>query len=313
MIEPSRPRTSHTGRIRTIIISSPTFTQYRHRDALLDRIAAYADRAEEPVSVIIGSVRADEVTPGYLDAVARLDPGHLFTELSLEAPRGVLTIAPEFAAPDLVQLFGKTMDEAKVGRALDLCRTRSHFGTVMLYFMVGAPGESEQDRLAIADYALRVFRRLGRPDGAVIVKIQQFMPKPGTVSQRLPMADPDLVDDWITAIRERLTALAGPDHDRFRVLWGEHSRLLLEAVCDRGDRRVGRALEDLHDAGTDFTRLTKAQLDQALARHGVTFEHHLRAMDAGLLPWHTVDTVPANQERALAAALSARTATAVPA
>ncbi|MER5638137.1 radical SAM protein [Kitasatospora sp. NPDC002227] len=300
-------------RIRKIVISSPTFTQYRHRDELLERIAAYADRADEPVSVIIGSVRADEVTPGYLDAVARLDPGHLFTELSLDAPRGVLTIAPEFADADLVRIFGKTMDETKVGRALDLCRTRSHFGTVMLYFMVGAPGESEQDRLAIADYALRVYRRLGRPDGAVIVKIQQFMPKPGTVSQRLPMADPDLVDGWVTAIRERLAALAGPDHDRFRVLWGEHSRLLLEAVCDRGDRRVGHALETLHDAGTDFTHLTKAQLGQALARHGITFEHHLRTMDTDLLPWHTVDTVPADQERALAAALRARTAAVVPA
>ncbi|BDH07156.1 radical SAM protein [Streptomyces seoulensis] len=294
--------------IRKIIISSPTFTQYRHRDALLDRIAAYADRAPEPVSVIIGSVRADEVTAGYLDTVAHLDPGHLFTELSLDAPRGVITIAPEFAADNLVSLFGKTMDEAKVGRALDLCRATTHFGTVMLYFMVGAPGETQAERLAIADYALRVFERLGRPDGAVIVKLQQFMPQPGTVSQRLPMADPDLVNGWVTAIRDRLTYLAGPTHDRFRVLWGEHSRLLLEAVCGRGDRRVGHALEHLHDAGTDFTHLTKAQLDHALALHGLTFDQHLRTMDTALLPWHVINTVNPEQERTLAAALHARTA-----
>ncbi|MEU6405477.1 radical SAM protein [Streptomyces sp. NPDC046985] len=294
--------------IRKIIISSPTFTQYRHRDDLLARIAAYADRAPEPVSVIIGSVRADEVTAGYLDAVARLDPGHLFTELSLDAPRGVITIAPEFAAEDLVRIFGKTMDEAKVGRALDLCRATAHFGTVMLYFMLGAPGETQADRLAIADYAQRVFQRLDRSDGAVIVKLQQFMPQPGTASQRLPMADPDLVDGWVTAIRDRLTELAGPAHDRFRVLWGEHSRLLLEAVCDRGDRRVGHALEHLHDVGADFTCLTKSQLGQALARHGLTFDHHLRAMDTALLPWHTVNSVQPHQEQALAAALHARTA-----
>lgn len=294
--------------IRKIIISSPTFTQYRFRDELLDRIAAYADRAPDPVSVIIGSVRADEVTSSYLDAVARLDTGHLFTELSLDAPRGVITVAPEFAADDLVRIFGKTMDESKVGRALDLCHATPHFGTVMLYFMVGAPGETQADRLAIADYALRVFQRLDRPDGAVIVKVQQFMPTPGTTSQRLPMADPDLVDGWVTAIRDRLTELAGPEHDRFRVLWGEHSRLLLEAVCDRGDRRVGHVLERLHDTGTDFTRLTKTQLAEAMARHGLTFHHHLRDMDGDLVPWHTVNAVQPRQERALADALRAREA-----
>ncbi len=292
--------------IRTVIISSPTFTQYRHRHELLDHVAAYAQRSPDPVSVIIGSVRADEVTARYLDAVARLDPGHLFTELRLDAPRGVITIAPEFAAPDLVRIFGKTMDADRVDRALDLCRTTTHFGTVMLYFMVGAPGETEEDRLAIADYAHHVYHRLGRRDGAVIVKLQQFMPKPGTVSQRLPMADPDLVDGWVTDIRERLHTLAGTAHDRFRVLWGEHSRLLLEAVCDRGDRRTGHALETLHDAGADFTHLTKAQLDKALAAHGLTFNHHLRAMDADLLPWQSVNAVKPGPEQALAAALRNR-------
>lgn len=292
--------------IRKIVISSPTFTQYRHRHELLDHISAYADRAPEPVSVIIGSLRADEVTARYLDAVARLDPGHLFTELSLDAPRGVITIAPEFAAPDLVRIFGKTMDAYRVDRALDLCRTTTHFGTVMLYFMLGAPGESDQDRLAIADYAHRVYQRLGRKDGAVIVKVQQFMPQPGTVSQRLPMADPDLVDGWVNDIRERLHTLAGPAHDRFRVLWGEHSRLLLEALCDRGDRRVGHVLEALHDAGTDFAHLTKAQLEQALAAHGLTFSSYLAARDTDLLPWQTVNTVHPEAEQALAAALRNR-------
>ncbi|MFD9687353.1 radical SAM protein [Kitasatospora sp. NPDC059088] len=296
-------------RVRKIIISSPTFTQYKHRYQLLDHIAAYADRAPEPVSVIIGSVRADEVTARYLDAVARVDPGHLFTELQLDAPRGVITIAPEFAAGDLVRIFGKTMDETRVERALDLCRGHSHFGTVMLYFMVGAPGETAEDRLAIADYAHRVHQRLQRSDAAVIVKIQQFMPKPGTTSQRLPMADPDLVDDWITAIRNRLTTLAGPAHDRFRVLWGERSRLLLEAVCDRGDRRIGHVLETLHDAGTDFTCLTKAQLETALAAHGLTFTHHLRAIaDSEVLAWQSVNTVQPGAEQQLAAALRNRLA-----
>jgi radical SAM superfamily enzyme YgiQ (UPF0313 family) len=298
--------------IRKIIISSPTFTQYRHRYELLDHIRAYARRSPEPVTTIIGSVRADEISARYLEAVAELgDVGHLFTELNLQVPsRGIITIAPEFAAPDLVRAFNKTMTAARVDKALDLCRTNTDFATVMLYFMVGAPGEKPSDRLAIADYAHRVHQRLGSPDGAVIVKIQQFMPEPGTVSQRLPMADPDLVEGWIDQIRNRLRHLAGPDTYRrsFRVLWGERSRLLLETVCLRGDRRIGHVLEDLHDSGTDLDHLTKDQLTAALAAHGLTLDHHLRAMDTDLLPWQTVNTVQPDAERAMAQALRDRTA-----
>ncbi|MFI8423895.1 hypothetical protein [Streptomyces sp. NPDC085479] len=84
--------------IRQIIVSAPTFTQYRHKRALLDHIRAYADRAAamgEKVSTIIGSVRADEITADYLTALAELgDFGHLFTELALDRPRGIAPSPP---------------------------------------------------------------------------------------------------------------------------------------------------------------------------------------------------------------------------
>jgi radical SAM superfamily enzyme YgiQ (UPF0313 family) len=296
-------------RIRQIIISSPTFTQYRHRAQLLDRIRAYATRSPEPVTTIVGSVRADEVTGRYLDQVAELgDFGHLFTELNLEASRGILTIAPEAAADDLVRILGKTMDTARVHRALDLCRERDEYSTIMLYFMVGIPGETPADRLAIADYALAVYRRLGRADGQIIVKVQQFMPTPTTPSQRLPMADPSEVDGWLDQVRDRLRTLAGPAlYERaFRILWGETSRLLLEAVCQRGDRRIGHVLEDLHNAGTDFTTLTREQLTAAMATRRLDFVRHLRGTDDDVLPWHIVNAVDPATEQALASRLADR-------
>ncbi|MFD9688401.1 B12-binding domain-containing radical SAM protein [Kitasatospora sp. NPDC059088] len=298
--------------IRQIIISSPTFTQFRHRGKLLDRIRQYADRSPEPVTTIIGSVRADEVSGDYLDQVASLgDFGHLFTELNLAPSRGILTIAPESAAPDLVRILGKTMDAARVNRAIDLCHERPEFTTVMLYFIVGIPGETQADRLAIADYALDIHQRLGRTDGQVIVKVQQFMPKPTTPSQRLEMADPDLVEGWNDAIRERLRSLAGTElYERsFRVQWGETSRLLLEAVCLRGDRRVGHVLEDLHDADVDLSRITRPQLSAALAAHGLDFSQHLRDMAGEVLPWDIVNTVDPAAEQDLAERLTERAAT----
>ncbi|MEV4438079.1 hypothetical protein AB0K09_03520 [Streptomyces sp. NPDC049577] len=51
-----------------LAISAPTFTQYRHRQQLLDRIRAYAQRAAadgRKVTTIIGSIRADEISADY--------------------------------------------------------------------------------------------------------------------------------------------------------------------------------------------------------------------------------------------------------
>ncbi|MGW2105080.1 B12-binding domain-containing radical SAM protein [Streptomyces sp. NPDC001948] len=298
-----------------IIISAPTFTQYRHRTELLQRIRAYRDRAETrgvKVSTLIGSVRADEMTPDYLRDVNELgDFGHLFTELNLTRARGIITIAPEFAAADLVALYGKTMPPDRVDRAIDRCREDSDVNTIMLYFIIGAPGEGKQDRLAIADRAREIRDRLGRPDASVIIKLQQFMPEPGTPAQRLAMTDPALIDGYITQITDRLRDLVGEETfaEHYRVQYGETNRLYLEAVCLRGDRRVGHVLEDLYDGGADLTSLDREVLMKALTAHNLDFDRHLRLMDDPILPWHTVNEIDPDDEQRLLAGIELRTAT----
>ncbi|MEU6331537.1 radical SAM protein [Streptomyces sp. NPDC047049] len=300
-----------------IIISAPTFTQYRHREQLLQRIRTYRDRAADrgiKVSTIIGSVRADEMTPAYLRDVNELgDFGHLFTELSLTQARGIITIAPEFADAELVALYGKTMPPERVDRAIDRCRETSDvINTIMLYFIIGAPGERREDRLAIADRAREIRERLGRPDASVIVKLHQFMPEPGTPAQRLPMTDPALIDGYVQEITDRLRGLVGQEafDQNYRVRYGETNRLYLEAVCLRGDRRVGHVLEDLYDSGADLAALSREDLLDALAAHKLDFERHLRHFDEPVLPWHTVNEVDPYKEQELAAALEKRVATA---
>ncbi|MFD4476029.1 B12-binding domain-containing radical SAM protein [Streptomyces sp. NPDC058471] len=300
-----------------IIISAPTFTQYKYRTELLARIRAYRDRATDrgiAVSTIIGSVRADEMTPDYLRDVNELgDFGHLFTELDLTQSRGIVTIAPEFAAADLVALYGKTMPPERVDAAIDRCREAGDaINTIMLYFIIGAPGERHEDRLAIADRARGIRDRLQRPDASVIIKLHQFMPEPGTPAQRLAMTDPALIEDYVRDITDRLRTLVGEDTfaEHYRVQCGETNRLYLEAVCLRGDRRVGHVLEHLYDRGADLTSLSRQDLLDALSAHGLDFDRHLRHIDDPVLPWHTVNEVDPDQEKRLMAAIAQRTAAA---
>lgn len=43
----------------------------------------------------------------------------------------------------------------------------------------------------------------------MIIKLHQFMPKPGTPTQRLRMADPDVVQAYGDQISDRLRSLVG--------------------------------------------------------------------------------------------------------
>lgn len=202
----------------------------------------------------------------------------------------------------------KTQRRERVDHAIDLCRTSRDINTVMLYFIVGAPGELHQDRLAIADYALDVQQRLGHPDGTVIVKLHQFMPKPGTPSQRLRMADPDTVQQYSGQIEARLRHLAGDAafEEHFRVLDLGASHMHLEVISSRADRRMGAVLEDLYDAGLDLSHVTRQQLVTALARRGLDYDRQLRHMDEPVLPWHTLNRVNPAAEQELATALYTR-------
>ncbi|MFF8786876.1 hypothetical protein [Streptomyces sp. NPDC015125] len=195
----------------------------------------------------------------------------------------------------------------RVDHALDLCRETGRIRTVMLYFIVGAPGERPEDRMAIADYARDVRDRLGHPDARVIVKLMQFMPAPHTPTQRLAMADPDRVRTYGDAIRDRLQHLVGDEQfAHFDVVYGETSRMHLEVVCSRADRRMGHVLEDLFDAGVDLDTLTKDTLTAALTRHGLDYDRHLRHMDDDVLPWHCTNHVSRAAEDRLATALTHR-------
>ncbi|MFG3309686.1 radical SAM protein [Streptomyces wuyuanensis] len=298
--------------IAQVVVSSATFTQYGKRYALLDRLREHALRMDGKATTIIGSIRADELSSRYLDAVSQLgDTGHFFTELKLGGPRGIVTIAPEFAAPDLVRIFNKTMTTQRVHRSIDLLRENEHFAHIMLYFIVGAPGETAADRRAIAEYAVDIFRRFNRKNGTVILKLQQFMPEPGTVGQRLPMADPTLTSRHVEEIREHLCDLVGGEtYERnYRVVWEESSRLLLESVCLRGDRRIGQVLETLHDAGTDPGKLSGQRLRQALAAHGLDHRRYLRRLNPHEpVPWEAVNDVDREQEIRLMAELDRRAA-----
>lgn len=133
------------------------------------------------IKVSFSSLRAEDLTPLMLETLVASD-------------QRTLTLAPEVASERLRPLIHKEIDdatlEAVIGEAL-----RRGVENIKLYHMIGLPGETDADALAIAAQARRLralMTQMQRPRGRLgelSLNIGIFVPKAGT-----PLADHRLWD-----------------------------------------------------------------------------------------------------------------------
>ncbi|MGI6643131.1 MAG: TIGR03960 family B12-binding radical SAM protein [Bacillota bacterium] len=158
-----------------------------------------------------------------------------------------LTLAPEAGSQRLRDAINKRVTEDEIMDAVyhAFC---ADYDRIKLYFMIGLPGETDEDVIAIGHLAHNI-RKLGRDLGrrpTVVVSVSGFVPKPHTPFQW----DVCVPSDEIMR-RQRLLGqnLRGPGLD-----YKYHDAALtrLEAVFARGDRRLSRAVELAYHKGRRF-------------------------------------------------------------
>ncbi len=203
-----------------------------------------------------------------------------------------LTFAPEAATTELRAIIGKPVTDDDLLNGI-LTAYKTGWNQVKLYFMVGLPGEIDQDRAAIADLALRASharRRLGQGPGAVNVSAAWFIPKPHTPFQWEPMADRELLRQTRMTLSEKLR------RTRVTIRFHNIARSLLEAAVARGDRRMGSVILNAYDLGAifdDWDEHFKEDLwTEAFHRahlDPLDFSHRRRDDDE-MLPWHHIRT-----------------------
>ncbi|MDU0314466.1 TIGR03960 family B12-binding radical SAM protein [Phycicoccus sp. M110.8] len=178
----------------------------------------------------------------------------LANELTRNGRRSGLTFAPEGGSERIRKVINKMVTED------DLINTvAAAYGAgwrqVKLYFMCGLPTETDEDVLQIAELAKRVIetgRRVsGRRDIRCTVSIGGFVPKPHTPFQwcgQLGAAETDArLEKLRDAIRsdKRYGSSIG-----FRYHDGKPG--IVEGLLSRGDRRVGRVIEQVWRDGGRF-------------------------------------------------------------
>ncbi len=199
------------------------------------------------------------------------------------------TIAPEAATERLRRVINKPLSDE------DLIETAQRvfaqgWRTIKLYFMIGLPGETEQDRQAIAPLVRRI-EKTGKRYGSkfqVNVSVTGFVPKPHTPFQWEAQIDPETQAEILNRLKRELRGT------RSKLKWQDARLSALEGVFSRGDRRLGDVLLAAHKRGLRFEgwseQFDPAGWDLAFKDAGIDPASYLRErVEDEVLPWDHFD------------------------
>jgi len=202
-----------------------------------------------------------------------------------------LTFAPEAGSERLRKSVNKTIKIEKLFEAAS-ASFKSGWRKVKLYFMIGLPGETDQDLLDIIGLAQKVSALKKEIDGRpaqITVSINAFVPKPHTPFQWEAMDGAEML--------KRKTALLRSSVKSGAVALDFHSPEMscVEAVMSRGSRRVSSAIHEAWKAGARFDGWSEIfnfeRWTGSMARAGIEAAFYTtRPMAADeLLPWDFID------------------------
>ena len=226
----------------------------------------------------------------------------LANEFSRNGRRSGLTFAPEGGSERMRKVINKMVTEEDLIRTVAAAYSHG-WRQVKLYFMCGLPTETDEDVLEIAELAKKVIAKgrevSGRNDIRCTVSIGGFVPKPHTPFQWAAQLDHETTDERLRKLREEVRA-----DKRFGRAIGfryhDGKPGIVEGLLSRGDRRVGRIIEEVWRDGGRFDGWSEhfsydrwmAAAARGLAGTGVDldwFTTRERGYDE-VLPWDHLDS-----------------------
>ncbi len=256
-------------------------TDYSDFATLLSEVCGYA--TPRKVSVSVPSTRVDSFT-GEIGA-------------SLRAVRATgLTLAPEAGTQRLRDIINKRITDDDIETAVKNS-FEAGWHKIKLYFMIGLPGETDEDVVAIAELVKKIcfiakgYRKGGkRGKMDFTLSISSFVPKSHTPFQWEAFEGREELLRKQILLRQLLSKYP------IKIDCHDIRISILESVFARGDRRLGAVIESAWRAGARFDgwlETFKPELwDSALAENGLTAESYgaARASLDEPLPWSHIDT-----------------------
>ncbi|MCZ6875498.1 MAG: TIGR03936 family radical SAM-associated protein, partial [bacterium] len=257
-----------------IALSSLSTCDYSQVRGLVDQAVSLG--MADNVAISLPSLRLDSFSVDLSDMLASIR-------------KTGLTFAPEAASPRLRAVIDKWIPDEELIEVTGDVFARG-WNVVKLYFMIGLPTEQDDDVLAISSLAKRVLQngRRFNSQARVNLGVSTFVPKPFTPFQW----------DAQISIEETLHKhnLLRQNMRQFGLKFGRHDAYMsyLEGVFARGDRQVGRLLEEAVKLGCKFDGWNEhfnfAKWQDAAERSGVDMDAYVRQRDIKEhLPWDHID------------------------
>ena len=222
--------------------------------------------AEEAVPFSCASLRADSLDLPLVQALAK-------------SGQRTMTVAPEAGSVRMRAAINKGITEDHIYEAMEYA-AQTGMPNTKLYFMIGLPGESDEDIEEMVALVHRVRKRMDElgHTGDLVLSVNAFVPKPFTPYQWSPLEN-------IKTLKRRFKLLqTGFKKDRrIRLLTESLKETVLQAVLARGDRKLGTVLQwaNAHQAGLKEALQSNGMDPEELACRKIETESPL--------PWDHLD------------------------
>ena len=210
-----------------------------------------------------------------------------------------LTFAPEAGSQRMRDVINKGLTEEDIldgaGQAFEGGWTK-----VKLYFMLGLPTETEEDMKEIARLSDRVARRYYKIPKEnrhgkcqITASSSFFVPKPFTPFQWASMCTSEEYSRRAFLVKDEFQAQLNRKSLKYN--WHDADGTVLEGVMARGDRKVGKVIEEAYRLGCLFDSWTESFHNdlwmQAFENTGLDIAfYNLRKKEKDeLFPWDFID------------------------
>lgn len=210
-----------------------------------------------------------------------------------------LTFAPEAGSQRMRDVINKGLTEEVILKGAWEA-FQGGWNRVKLYFMLGLPGETEEDIAAIAELANKIAatyfelpkeERHGRPE--ITASTSFFVPKPFTPFQWAPMGTADYFEEK----RKFLTGKVREQVNQRSIRYICHDAVTseLEGIFARGDRKLSEVIEKAYQKGCIFDAWTDYfqpnVWNELLDECGVdrSFYNYRERSEDEIFPWDFID------------------------
>jgi len=226
----------HSTGFDTVSLLSLSSADYPNLEELVAGLHAYF--YDKHVGLSLPSLRVDKQLK-------------MLPDLLTSVRKGGLTIAVEAASEKLRQIINKPLKDDDLFAAVEAAY-RSGWQKLKLYFMVGLPGETEEDVRRIVELSFQLAKLRKRVDGKtgqINAAVSWFVPKPHTPFGLLGQKPKSYFEQAKKLIIEEKTKFRA----KFLQFKFHHiNRSILESAIGRGDRSLCDVIEAAWRAGAKF-------------------------------------------------------------